>query len=103
MTTEERKLEAFLAEAHQRCIMAGWHPTIFDRMKNRYGTVPAITKLMESGTIQTGLDRCVELGLADWSLEKAVIKHPSLFTAATVKCAEWRLKMAKATERGRRR
>jgi hypothetical protein len=69
----------FLAEAHRRCIKAGYHPTIFVRMKNQYGTVPAITKLIESGTIQSGLDRCVELGLTPWSLEMAVIKHPSLF------------------------
>jgi hypothetical protein len=88
------ELEAFIDEGILRSIKGGYNPTIFVGMRARYGTVKAITRLVQSGEIQSGFKRLKELGLLEWSIESAIIKFPHRFTANARECAEFRLRLA---------
>jgi hypothetical protein len=90
-TMAEDHLEAFIEEANRQCISRGYHPTVFQVMRQRHGTVMAISKLVESGEIQSGFRRLKELGIPGWSIEAAVVKFPDRFTSSTRECAEFRL------------
>lgn len=63
-------------------------------MRQRHGTVKAISKLVESGDIQSGFKRLNSLGLIDWTIEAAVTKFPEEFSPTTLECAEFRLRIA---------
>ena len=63
-------------------------------MRDRYKTVPAISRLVESGDVQSGFKRLKELGLLEWTIETAIIKFPAEFSASTRECAEFRLRLA---------
>jgi hypothetical protein len=87
------ELEAFIDEGIRRSIRGGYNPTIFVGMRARHGTVEAITRLVQSGEIQSGFKRLNELGLLEWSIESAIIKFPHRFSANARECAEFRLRL----------
>ena len=88
-------LESFIDETIRLARQKGYHPTTFVAMRKRHGTVPAISKLVVSGDIQSGFKRLKELGLLDWSIEAAVVKFPDEFSREIREAAEWRLTQAK--------
>jgi hypothetical protein len=85
-------LEAFIDKAIELANERGYHPTIFQGMRRQHGTLQAIEKLVQSGDVQSGFRRLIQLGLLDWTIESAVIKFPAEFTRNARQCAEWRLK-----------
>lgn len=87
-------LEAFVDETIRLSRENGYHPTAFVSMRQRYGTVKAISKLVQSGDIQSGFKRLNSLGLIDWTIEAAVTKFPGEFSPTTLECAEFRLRLA---------
>lgn len=86
-------LEQFVDEGSRLCQSKGYYPTVFMRMRQDYGTVPAIKRLVESGEKQSGFTRLKKLNLLDWSLEAAVLKFPGEpgFTRKTAANAQARL------------
>lgn len=88
-------LEAFIDESIRLSSRKGYYPTVFRKMRDRYGTVAAISMLVESGEVQSGFKRLKKIGLIDWSIEAAVMKFPECFSATAQKCAEFRLKVAR--------
>lgn len=88
-------LEAFIDETIKLAQQKGYHPTTFIAMRKRHRTVPAISRLVVSGEIQSGFKRLRELGLLDWSIEAAVMKFPEEFNREVLEAAEWRLRQAK--------
>lgn len=87
-------LEAFIDETIKRAAAAGYHPTEFIRMRRTYQTVPAISRLVVSGDIQSGFKRLQQLGLLDWSIEAAVLRFPEEFSRDVQECAAFRIKLA---------
>ena len=87
-------LEAFIDETIKLSRQKGYHPTVFIGMRERHQTIPAISRL-----VQSGFKRLNELGLIDWTIEAAVIKFPEEFSADTRECAEFRLRIAKEGDR----
>ena len=90
-----RSLEAFIEEGHRRAVALGYANTGFMQMRARYGTISAITRLVTSGEIKSGLRRMIELGLAEWTIDAAVAKFPERFPADVQAAAQWRLLTAK--------
>ena len=88
-------LEAFIDETIRRSRENGYHPTTFISMRERYQTVPAISRLVQNGDVQSGFKRLNELGLVDWTIEAAVMKFPDEFSADTRECAAFRLRLAR--------
>lgn len=84
-------LDAFIDETIRLSAERGYHPTTFIGMRQRYGTVVAISRLVVSGDIQSGFGRLFELGLLDWTIEAAVTKFPDEFSREVVDAAIWRL------------
>jgi hypothetical protein len=87
-------LDTFIDESIRRSIKAGYRPTVFVGMRARHGTVEAITRLVQSGEIQSGFEKLRQLGLLEWSIEAAILKFPDRFTASARECAEFRLRLA---------
>jgi hypothetical protein len=87
-----RELETFIDEAIRRCARAGYHPTVFQRMRHQHGTLEAIARLLPSGEVQTGFKKLKSLGMLDWSIEAATLKFAEEFTLTERQCAEFRLK-----------
>lgn len=87
-------LEAFVDETIRLARKHGYHPTEFLRMRSRYGTVGAISRLVRSGDIQSGFRRLTSLGLAAWTIEAAVVRFPGEFARADLECARFRLDRA---------
>jgi hypothetical protein len=87
-------LEAFIDECVRMCVKHKYHPTVFQGMRDRHKTIPAIEKLVQSGEIQSGFKRLKELGLLDWTIEAAVLKFPDRFSPNARECAEFRLRLA---------
>jgi hypothetical protein len=50
-----RVLEAFIDESIRVSVRAQHHPTIFQGMRYRHGTLEAIERLMRGGEIESGL------------------------------------------------
>ena len=88
-------LDAFIDETIRLARQKGYHPTAFIAMRQRHGTVPAISRLVVSGDIQSGFKRLRELGLLDWTIEAAVMKFPAEFNREVWEAAKWRLEQAK--------
>lgn len=86
-------LEAFVDEGIVRSVRLGYNPTTFQRMRRDQGTVVAITKLVQSGDMQSGFRRLADLGLLEWSIEAAVMKFPERFSIAAHECAEFRMRL----------
>ena len=78
---------------------AGYPPVLFIRMRYELGTLGAIKKLITSGTIESGLDRLLELGLSEYTLEQIALKCPDEFTATELQCARWKLQIAEDERR----
>ncbi len=89
-------LESFIDETIRLSREHGYHPTTFITMRQRHGTIGAISRLVVSGDIQSGFRRLNELGLLDWTIETAVTKFPDEFSRDVRQSAEWRLTQAKA-------
>jgi hypothetical protein len=84
-------VEAFIDESIRRSVKLGYIPTTFQRMRCDHGTIAAITKLVQSGDVQSGFKRLAELNLLEWSIEAAVLKFPDRFSKVALKCAEFRM------------
>lgn len=88
-------LEAFIDETIRLSRLNRYSPTAFLAMRGRHGTISAISRLVESGDIQSGFKRLEQLGLLDWTIESAVMKFPQEFSPITRECAAFRLRIAK--------
>ena len=86
-------LEAFIDHTIKVSREKAYHPTVFIAMQARHGTVTAISRLVESGDVQSGFTRLEKLGLLDATIEAAVLKFPDEFSATTRECAQFRLRM----------
>ena len=95
MHEASRELEAFIDEGNRQAAKRGYRPTAFMEMRARYGTIEAITRLVKSGEIKSGLQRMIELDLADWTIDAAVAKFPTCFPPDVREAAQWRLSRAK--------
>ena len=73
-------LEEFVDELLRRAAAKDYHPTIFMRMRQQYGTVGAIKRIVETSEPQSGFRRLRDLGLSEWCLEAAVLRYPDIFT-----------------------
>jgi hypothetical protein len=89
------ELEAFIDDSIAISIKHKYHPTTFKRMREEYGTVDAISRLVVNGEIQSGFKKMSELGLIEYTIESAVLKFPNQFTKNVQKCAKWRLDQAR--------
>ncbi len=87
-------LEAFVHEGIRRSGERGYHPTTFEAMLDRHTTEVAISKLVETGEIQSGFRRLQQLRMLEWSMEAAVIYFHDRFARNTRESAEWRLRRA---------
>ena len=90
------QLEAFIDEAIRRCEQARppYHPIIFKRMRNNYGTLDAIERLVRSGEIQTGFHKLKSMNMLEWTIESAVLKFSGEFGKEIREAAKWRLEQA---------
>lgn len=89
----EAGLKAWVDESILASRAKGYHPTEFIKMLERYGTIPAIERLVISGEMQTGFRKLLQLGiLHEWSMEAGVLKFPNLFTKKAQQSAEFRLR-----------
>ena len=79
MEEARRELESFIDEGLRRARERGYSNTGFIGMRNAHGTIGAITRLVTSGEIKSGLRRMVELELEDWTIDAAVGKFPECF------------------------
>lgn len=91
MAKASQSLEAFIDEGIKRGAAKGYHPTVFIGMRQSLGTIPAISKLVRSGDIQSGFKRLDKLSLLEWTIEAAVEKFPEEFTKVDLECAAFRL------------
>ncbi|MGQ7793726.1 hypothetical protein ACUN0C_15065 [Faunimonas sp. B44] len=89
------ELEAFIDETIKRGRAKGYHPTVFIGMRQSLGTVPAISKLVQSADLQSGFKRLHKLNLLEWTIEAAVEKFPEEFTKDDLACASFRLREAR--------
>jgi hypothetical protein len=84
-------LDDFIDQSIKEAVVQGYTPTTFMRMRNAYGTVEAIRRLVETCKPQSGFYRLKELGLYRWFLEAAVLKFPSDFSKRAQTYAQARL------------
>ncbi|SFN00077.1 hypothetical protein SAMN05192571_111101 [Pleomorphomonas diazotrophica] len=91
---ESRSLDSFIDETIRISSVHGYHPTTFIGMRQRYGTVTAISRLVASGEVQSGFRRLIELGLKDYTIEQAVILFSNEFSKSVFEAAKWRLSQA---------
>jgi hypothetical protein len=75
----------------------GYFPTAFIRMRAERGTVSAIEELVVSGKLQPGFLRLKRLGLLRCSVEAVVLRHINRFTKNARQCAEFRLRLLRAS------
>ena len=87
------KLEAFIDETIRVSAKHSYFPTTFIGMRQRHGTVEAITRLVSSGDLQSGFSKLKKLGLLDYTIEAAVLKFPEEFSKGAHDCAAFRLRM----------
>lgn len=87
------KLEAFIDETISVSATKAYYPTTFIGMRDRYGTVEAISRLVISGDLQSGFTKLQKLGLIDYTIEAAVIKFPGEFPKQAKECAAFRLRL----------
>ena len=84
-------LEAFVDESLQLFATRGYHPHEFIRMREQYGTVDAVERLVRSGEIQSGFKRLQGLRMLDRSMEGTVQRFPERFTSEALECANFRI------------
>jgi hypothetical protein len=88
-------LENFVDESVRHSRESGYNPTAFNVMREHYGTIGAIERLVASGEIQSGFIRLQQMELVDWTIEAAVLKFPKEFSRDIRDAAQWRLEQAK--------
>lgn len=98
-----RELDAFVDESIRMCRERGYIASGFMGMRERYGTVGAITRLVTSGEVKSGLRRMFELGLEDRCIDAAVGMFPRCFPEDVREAAAWRLEEARKEIRGQER
>jgi hypothetical protein len=82
-------LEDWVDEGIER---QGYYPSEFIAMRERYGTVAAMERLVKSGYIQSGFIRLKKLGTAlEWSVEAGILKFPERFTREAREVAQFRI------------
>jgi len=71
----------------------GYNPTRFEQMLAALGALNMAKKLVISGDLQDGLKTMAKLGRKDLTLESIMLepKFNSLFSAAELQAATWRL------------
>jgi hypothetical protein len=84
-------LEAFVDEGLQLMAERHYYPTVFIRMREQYGSISAIERLVVSGEVQSGFHRLQRLRMLEWSMEAAVGRFPDRFTQTARDCAAFRL------------
>jgi hypothetical protein len=85
-------LDILIEEGIRQSIQAGYPtPIFYMRTLMNLGTVPGISRLVLSGTIQSGFRKLCEMGLSDWTCEKAVLHFPDRFSSQVVSVAKFRL------------
>src|SRR4051812_881649 len=87
----KEELDGFIDECIRRSVEKGHHPTRFMSMRERYGTMNAIVRLVESSDEQSGFIKARELDLIPWCLESAVIRFKDQFGKKTLAYAVARL------------
>jgi hypothetical protein len=70
-------------------------PVVGVDMRDRYGTLDAIERLVQSGEIQSGFKKLEALNKIDWTIEAAVLKFSNEFSPTARECSEFRLRLAK--------
>ena|SRR5205823_8835001 len=85
-------LEAFVHKSIRRSGERGYYPTTFEAMLDRHTTDVAISKLIETGDIQSGFRRLQQLRMLEWSMEAAVIYFHDRFARNARESAESRLR-----------
>jgi hypothetical protein len=88
------ELERFVDESIQLSRSKGYHPTVFEDMRARHRTWEAMRRIVQTGDIQSGFRRLVQLGLRDWTVEAGIVKFATEFDKGTVEAARWRLEQA---------
>lgn len=96
-------LESYVDLGIQLAKERGYYPVRFVQLRKEYQTVEAMRRLVETGELQAGLLKCVELGLLPYSVEETVLKFPQCFKKRTVECAEFRLNLLKKSGKIRAR
>ena len=87
------ELESFIDETIVVSAQKAYHPTTFIGMRQRHGTVEAISRLVVSGDLQSGFSRLKKLGLIEYTIEAAVMKFPMEFSKTAQECAAFRLRI----------
>ncbi len=100
MNKASNRLETFIDETIKRGAVKGYHPTVFIGMRKSNGTIPAISKHVQSADLQSGFKRFNKLDLLDWTIEAAVEKFPEEFLKDDLECASFRLRQAREEEPG---
>ena len=96
MPEAPRELEAFIDEGLRLARERGFPNIGFVQMRHRYGTMEAVTRLVTTGEVKSGLVRMIELGLKDWTIDFAVAeKFSEHFPPPVQEAAAWRLSEAK--------
>ncbi len=62
------ELEVFINESIRVSEAKGYYPTRFKQMRERWGTVETIKRLIISGDIQSGFQKMKDLHLLEWSI-----------------------------------
>jgi hypothetical protein len=87
-------LEAFVDEGIARCQARGYNPHIFMDMRDRYGTITAINRLLLQGEIQSGFQKLHDMNMLEWTIEAAALRFPDLFKKGIREAAQFRLDQA---------
>jgi hypothetical protein len=88
-------LESFIDESIRQSVAHGYHPGVFQQMRQEHGTKEAIRRLVEADVFQSGLQKVQELGLLEWSVEAAAIRFPTYFSKTTLEYTGFKLSLAK--------
>jgi hypothetical protein len=94
----EQLFEAKVRAAVLECCRLGYHPSDFEGMLAVATATRVAEKLVLSGDMQSGFRRLEKMGRLDLTIEALVVdpQFASLFHAATIDAARWRLATVKA-------
>lgn len=88
----EIELKKWVSDSIRVSMQHGYNPSYFSEMIVRYGPKKAMSRLVSTGKIQSGLPKLKLLGLAsEWSIEAGILKFPDLFTPEERAMAQFRL------------
>src|SRR5438045_1060571 len=90
------QFEEGLRDAIVECRKLGYHPHQFEKMLNTSDGVKTAKKLITSGDLQYGLQRIVNLGHPELTVEAIMCEEVfrPIFTKGERDGADWRLKLA---------